>query len=528
MTTVLGRYTLQGRLGAGGMAEVWLARASGPSGFEKQVVVKRILPQLAGDDTVEELFKTEARLAGRLDHPNLVQVFDFGREPNGALALVMEFVDGASLRAVVNAVRKGAQLDVRVAARIIALACEGLHAAHELNDEHGPMLLVHRDITPENILLARSGAVKVADFGIARVHRSLQLTGPNSFRGKVGYAAPEQVLGEPVSRQADIWAIGATLFELLTGEQVFVTSTDAELVSATVERTPRRVRAVRADCPVELEAIVAKCLERDPSKRWATAHQVSEQLERFISWTGDPLRSSDLGRVFERLGIKPPTLTDERAPVASAAFTEQLMIESSSFEPRAELAADGSLHALEGQARPPASIDPPSEPAEAPPELALSVDRRQVPAAPSSLGESPSPRSARYARLELTTLAEQVEPEQPAPAASPPPRRRRFSPALLMLGLALTLVVAGAAFGLRSRLSQPRARTGSLLIESSPSSALVSVNGNVVGETPWAGDNPPVPTTVVTISREGYRDAVLRFDGGVDWRGTVPLQRVKR
>jgi serine/threonine-protein kinase len=229
MTTVLKRYELQGRLGTGGMAEVWLARASGPSGFEKQVVVKRILPQLAGDPTVEALFKAEARIAARLDHPNLLQVFDFGQEPDGSLVMVMELIDGASLRSVVRAAVRGQRLDPRLIAKLMAQVCEGLHAAHELRDEKGtPLNLVHRDISPENILLARSGAVKVADFGIARIEREVQLTTVDTFRGKIGYASPEQIMGERVTRQADVWAIGVTMFELLTGQKPFATETETE------------------------------------------------------------------------------------------------------------------------------------------------------------------------------------------------------------------------------------------------------------------------------------------------------------
>lgn len=525
MTMVLGRYRLQGRLGAGGMAEVWLARASGPSGFEKQVVVKRILPQLAGDATVQELFKTEAKLAARLDHPNLLQVFDFGREPDGALVLVMELIDGTSLRPVVNAVKAGKRLDLRIAAKLMALVCEGLHAAHELTDERGQRLnLVHRDISPENILLSKSGAVKVTDFGIARVEREVQLTAADTFRGKLGYAAPEQLLGHVVNRQADLWAVGVTLFELLTGQRPFVATTDVELATATVHQSPRRVTQLRGDCPLALDNAIARCLSKDLTARWASAKELALELERFVGWSGEPVGSAELGALLVELDIKPHTVSASGTP----AFAEEaprhhgLEIEQSLFEPRAELAEDGSLHPLEQRFGGEAATEvarptPVQEP----------VAEAFVPGEkPVALGEGPSDRSNRYARLELLPIAEQAttEPVSATEAAPPPRLPSRLPRVLVPLAVGVALVLAVILVAPRLRGTPPR-RPGALFIESTPSGATVLMNGQPVGETPWAGDNPPTSTTLITLTRDGYGEVTLRFDGGVDWSGSVKLQR---
>ena len=520
MTTVLKRYELQGRIGSGGMAEVWLARASGPSGFEKQVVVKRILPQLAGDATVEALFKAEARTAARLDHPNLLQVFDFGQEPDGSLVMVMELIDGASLRSVVRAVIGGQRLDPRLAAKLMAQVCEGLHAAHELKAETGaPLNLVHRDISPENILLARSGSVKVADFGIARIEREVQLTGANTFRGEIGYASPEQIMGQPVTRQADLWAIGVTLFELLTGQKPFATETDAELASATVHRPPRRVDELRPDCPIALAEIVAKCLSKDLTARWANGHELSKQLEDFVSWTGAPVRSADLGDILRQLEIEPHTVTTAGTPSLSSVPSVGY-VEPSTFEPRAELAADGSLHQLELQPRPRDTSTTELHSGVAPSEPSLSLAREPQPRS------SPAPSNGD--RLEVQPLAVAVE-HLPVAAVSTKPAGGGALGVKVLFG-ACAIAAAGLVIFAGVKLAGGRALPaahGTLFIESTPSGANVTVNGAPVGETPWAGDNPPGQLTVITLSRSGFAASTVRLDGGTDWSGTVKLSRQK-
>ncbi len=459
MTTVLKRYELQGKLGVGGMAEVWIARASGPSGFEKQVVVKRILPQLAGDPTVEALFKAEARIAARLDHPNLLQVFDFGQEPDGSLVLVMELVDGASLRSVVRAIVGGKKLDPRLVAKLMAQVGEARHAAHELKDEKGaPLNLVHRDISPENILLSRSGAVKVADFGIARIEREVQLTAADTFRGKLGYAAPEQIMGQPVTRQADLWAIGVTMFELLTGQKPFVSETEAELASASVYRAPRRVDELRPDCPIALAEIVARCLTRDLSARWTDAHELGRQLEDFVSWSGAPLRSTDLGGILKDLDIKAHTVTAAGTPSLSAVPSLSPYVEPSTFEPIAEMAEDGSLHALDLPQRLPVVEDAKTQlhaELEDTSPSALALVREQKPRSslrPGEEHESPAVEPApagmqeRFDRIEVEPLAVAVEqlPTTPSPEVA----RRGPIGMKLLLGVGAVVLAGLVVFGI--------------------------------------------------------------------------------
>ncbi|MBL8913802.1 MAG: serine/threonine protein kinase, partial [Archangium sp.] len=203
---VLGKYQLIRKLAAGGMAEVYLARAAGPMGFEKTVVVKRILPHLADEQNFISMFLSEARLAAQLNHPNVVQVFDFG-EASGSYFLVMEFIDGVNLRVLFRKANEAkTQLPFPLVARIISLACEGLAYAHDFTDpQTGELLgLVHRDVSPDNVLIARNGSVKVVDFGIAKAANQTNLTKTGTVKGKFSYMPPEQLTGQPLDKRADV------------------------------------------------------------------------------------------------------------------------------------------------------------------------------------------------------------------------------------------------------------------------------------------------------------------------------------
>jgi serine/threonine-protein kinase len=500
---VLGRYELKGRLGAGGMAEVWVAQTTGPNGFAKQVVVKRILPQLSGDTVVEELFKAEAKVAARLDHPNLLQVFDFGREPDGALVLVMELVDGCSLRAVARAVKKGGQLDPRLVAKLGANVADGLHAAHALKDDAGRLLnLVHRDISPENILLSRAGAVKVADFGIARIEREVQLTRADTFRGKLGYASPEQILGNPVTPQTDLWALGVTLYELLTGARPFDADNEAALASATLERAVTRLEVLRPEVSTGLADIVHRCLERTPERRWPDAHSLAEALEAFVAETGKPVRPAELGAILTQLNIEPHAVTAAGTPSQEQELPTFAHVEPSTFQPRAELAADGTVHQLE-PAPAPAPVRSEEAPAPAP---------------------QPKPTSDEaLAPHHLEPLAVEVESRPALQVAPPPPASGGLARALL-IAAGVVLLLASGAWALRGRLG-PTIAPGTLVIDTTPSGAAVIVGSETVGETPWAGQNPAGGVTRIVLRRAGYADGVLVLDGGLDWSGSVTLKR---
>src|SRR5262249_47010687 len=230
----LGKYQLLRKLATGGMAEVFLAKTDGPMGFEKLLVIKRILPHLAEDPQFVEMFLGEAKLAAQLNHPNLVQIFDFGRA-EGSYFIAMEYIDGPNLRTLqVRARDLRRMVPFPIAARIVSWAAEGLAYAHDFQDlaTGQPLHLVHRDVSPDNILVGRSGTVKLVDFGIAKATGQSHQTQAGTVKGKVAYMAPEQLRGEPLDRRVDLYPLRIGPSELCTGRMPFEGGTGARKVLA--------------------------------------------------------------------------------------------------------------------------------------------------------------------------------------------------------------------------------------------------------------------------------------------------------
>lgn len=310
----VGKYQLLRKLATGGMAEVFLARAEGPMGFQKRLVVKRILPQFVEDPNFVNMFLAEAKLAAALDHPNLVQTFDFG-VVDGQYYLAMEYIDGPNLRALNTAARRrGRPLSYAVASRLISSAAEGLHAAHELRNEQGELVhLVHRDISPDNLLVSRNGTVKIVDFGIAKVSSEPSRTKTGVIKGKLAYMPPEQLAREPLDRRTDVFALGVVLYELITGVMPFDATSEVTIIQAIMNGEPlERAGSRQPDVPSELDAIIAKCLEKNPDRRFASAMQLQQALEAFMAASGARVSISDLAQVVDDLV---PASSDQVATV---------------------------------------------------------------------------------------------------------------------------------------------------------------------------------------------------------------------
>jgi len=278
-----GPYTLVQRLAQGGMAEVFLARQRSSGGSERNLVIKRILPHLAEDQEFITMFQQEARLAMQLSHPNIVHTYDFGREA-GTFYIALEYVDGPSLQTLLKHSRK--PVPKAIAVRIACGIAAGLAYAHQATDEDGNLLgLVHRDVSPPNILVARDGSVKLVDFGIAKALHRTPGTHSTTLKGKFAYMAPEQFDGD-VTQRVDIYALGVCLYEMLSGESLFRQKTVAELIRAVCasEIDPLRTRAPWV--PEALEAIVMRALDRDPEQRYQSAETLLLVLERFLTQQG--------------------------------------------------------------------------------------------------------------------------------------------------------------------------------------------------------------------------------------------------
>jgi serine/threonine-protein kinase len=269
-------------IATGGMATVWAARLKGTRGFQKIVAIKTILPQLSEDPQFEQMFLDEASLASRIRHPNVAQILDLGEEA-GVLFLVMDWVDGEPLSAVLKAAsRDTGSIPLPITIRIISQAAAGLHAAHELRDESGSLLgLVHRDASPQNILVTFDGVVKVVDFGIAKAAgRGSADTNAGQIKGKAAYMSPEQVKGGELDRRTDVFALGTILYLMTTGRHPFRGQNDVATLYSISSDAPVMLpsRLIR-NFPLSLEAVVMKALAKDPADRFASAHDLQRALD---------------------------------------------------------------------------------------------------------------------------------------------------------------------------------------------------------------------------------------------------------
>ncbi len=277
---VLGRYELLTEIASGGMASVFLGRARGVAGFERVVAVKVCHPHLRVDEEFAEMFLDEARLAAKIHHPNVVSTLDVG-DDDGRLYLVMEYIEGDRLSGLIKAAgKRGRRIPPPVAARIFIDMLSGLHAAHELADNDGNDLsVVHRDVSPQNVLVGVDGVARITDFGIAKTEARVAEVGAAQIKGKLAYMAPEQIEGAMVTRRTDIYAAGVVLWETLTGRRLFRGDTDLDTVQLVINGDVRPPSEIVTDLDPVFSAIVMKAIERDPEKRFATAVAFAEALE---------------------------------------------------------------------------------------------------------------------------------------------------------------------------------------------------------------------------------------------------------
>jgi serine/threonine protein kinase len=296
VTLRFGRYEALFRVAQGGMAEVFAARIRGEAGFERLVAVKRMLPHLAGDERFVNMFLDEARLAAPLASPHVVSTLDLGRDEEGSPYIVLELVVGASLAALLNrAGTRGAPIPVPVALEILAQTALGLHHAHEaLAPSGAPLAIVHRDVSPQNVIVGTSGTVKVSDFGIAKAAIArLTHTAHGSIKGKIAYLSPEQANARAVDRRSDVYALGVVAWEVLAGRRLH-DARDAELLGRVRRpQTAPLLSSIRGDLPASLVSAVARALAIDPDARWSTAGELAEVLRTHIAafdptWAGPP------------------------------------------------------------------------------------------------------------------------------------------------------------------------------------------------------------------------------------------------
>jgi serine/threonine protein kinase len=278
---VVGRYAIFDRIAAGGMAAVHVARLVGEGGFARTVAVKRLHPQFALDPEFVAMFLDEARLAARIRHPNVVATLDIVTA-NGEPFLVMEYVDGESLSVLLRTAReRGAAVPVDVAAGILVQVLHGLHAAHEARNDLGePLGMVHRDVSPQNVLVGVDGVARVLDFGVAKALGKLHTTREGQLKGKLGYLSPEQVFGHPVTRRSDVFAAAVVLWETIAGRRLFAAESEGNVLQRIMEGVVVPPSTHAPGAPAALDDVVMRGLAREPADRFDDALAMAEAIER--------------------------------------------------------------------------------------------------------------------------------------------------------------------------------------------------------------------------------------------------------
>jgi serine/threonine-protein kinase len=448
------------------MAEVLLARLSGPSGFERVVVLKRILPHLAGLSSFVQMFLDEARIIARIHHPNVVDVYELGTE-TGELFMVMEYLAGESISSVLKRlVSRNETMPPRLAAFVVAEACAGLHAAHELSDdEKNPLGVVHRDVSPQNVFVTFDGAVKVIDFGIAKAADRIARTEAGDVKGKLEYMSPEQCKNEALDRRTDVFALGIVLYELLARRRLFKRPSPAATVRAVLHDPIVPPSRLAPDCPASLDAVCMRALAREPGARYATALEMRRDLMAAVAAIGgDHLPEEELAALMQT------ALADRREQ-------KEAML----------------VRIREG-----------SNPTDMPsPEAEMNVD---IPVAPT-LG--PSPSAARRWRWSAVAVAVLAVGGALAWARS----RARIAPALAPSVAAATVAPSAAPAPIH------------VTVESDPGGATVLVDGVATGTTPAVLAFARGEKHAVVVQKNGYADAREDVSADVDQKIKLPLQR---
>src|SRR4051812_32879018 len=324
------RYHVVSKIARGGMAEIFLALQQGEQGFKKPVVLKRILPALAADPKFVRMFVDEAHIASTLNHSNLVQVLDLGKA-GGQYFLVLEFVDGWSLEQIRRRARDAKlKLTLPLALYVVGALCRGLAYVHTRERQGKSLGIIHRDVTPQNVLISQHGEVKLADFGIAKAVGMTEKSATGVIKGKFAYMSPEQAQARPLDARSDLFSVGTVLYLLTTGRKPFDGPTDADVLAQVRRAKPMHPAKAARDMNPDVARVINRALRADLSKRWQSAEQMADRIDAILVKLGQASGPAPLKRWLETLsardGIKPPVAD------AAAAVDDSIAVELGSLD----------------------------------------------------------------------------------------------------------------------------------------------------------------------------------------------------
>jgi eukaryotic-like serine/threonine-protein kinase len=401
------RYRVLNKIASGGMAEVFRAESAGVEGFKKTVAIKRVLPHLSEKKQFIGMFLDEARLSAHLSHSNCVQVFDIGMG-DSTYFIVMEYVDGADLKSLIEQTRKSERgFPFEEACLVCVRICEGLSYAHEARDGRGQTLnIVHRDMSPPNVLITRYGEVKIVDFGLAKANSQLERSEPGIIKGKFGYLSPEAAFGQVVDARTDVFAVGIIFWEMLAGRRLFLGESDLETVRQVQAAVVPPIRQFNPKCSEAVERVLAKALARDPAHRYRTARALGRDLNALMFQSGRAVSSFDIAQMVEGLCAdrerQRSTAHKDRGAIIGS-LIEEALFEFTSIEKRNESSGASPTEPISLQLTAFENVQ----------EWANDIGD------PGGVGDSPSPDSDGPASLEVGNLAA-LEDSEESPEGSPP------------------------------------------------------------------------------------------------------------
>lgn len=468
------------------MAEVFRGRMSGVEGFERMVALKRILPNIAADPDFVEMFVDEAKLAVQLQHANIAQIYELGKVGESHF-IAMEYISGVSLRIMWDRARgRGKLLPIPMSCYIMQKVCEGLDAAHRKRIGTGEELrLVHRDVSPQNILVSFEGEVKVIDFGIAKAANKVSKTQAGVLKGKFGYMSPEQVRGIELDNRSDIFACGVVLYELLVGDRLFLGESDFSTLEKirNVEMVPPTQLNAYLNPHVERIVMKALCKRREDRYRWAS--EMAEDLQRYLVGTNQIFSRTDLQRYMQQH------------------FREEMREEAERLERYRQIRIDDLLSEDDG-------VGEGAVPSRGASEAATQVGFAALPGAPGGPADppvSPEPSPAELSfQVHEPSARSRTDLVHTAASASPPPRLPTWAAVLIgSLSTLLLLAVGGFMLWSRGLLTPP----GTITIEFEPRDAFVFLDDRLIAKgSPVTLESLDPGTHVLTVRREGFEEAI--------------------